>query len=509
MQAARHGPIGDNVGREPLVKPGLRLQILMLLGGLMLLAFVPLFFAVATYTRLTLQQVRESSARALGRAVAAHVAEARGRRSPSELSALLEAEIGTEGVEAIAVYGPDGKPLLRSGEPGAVDALRTVPPAGREAVFPVTTSHGRALAVAVPDGKDTVVAVVRTDDESARAVPLVRLVGLYTGIVALALLTLAYFALTRLIVRPLDSLSRAAERVAGGARRLEVPATGPRELAELGQSLKTMTEKLITEEEALRRKIDEVERATQRLAEAQDRLVRSERLASVGRLAAGLAHEIGNPISALIGMQDLLLDGGLEPEEQKDFVVRMRKETERINRILRDLLQFARPAAKGGAGEEPGPGHVEAAAYDTAALVAPQKSMREVELALDVYPDLPAVSMSREQLVQVILNLVLNAADACGEGGKITLRARPEGAGVRLEVEDDGPGVAPEVRDHLFEPFVTTKEVGKGTGLGLAVCRGLVEAAGGTISLDESRGGACFVIDLPPADAPETSRPSP
>lgn len=505
MRAARDGPIGDNVGRERIVKPGLRLQILMLLGGLMLLAFVPLFFAVATYTRLTLQQVRENSARALGRAVAAHVAEARARRSPSELSALLEAEIGTEGVEAIAVYGADGKPVLRTGEPGAVEALSSAPPPGREAVFPVTTSHGRALAVAVPDGQGTVVAVVRTDDESARAVPLVRLVGLYTGIVALALLTLAYFALTRLIVRPLDSLSRAAERVAGGARRLEVPAAGPRELAELGQSLKTMTEKLLTEEEALRKKIDEVERATKHLAEAQDRLVRSERLASVGRLAAGLAHEIGNPLSALIGMQDLLLDGGLEAEEQKDFLVRMRKETERIHRILRDLLQFARPGAK--SGEEPGPGLVEAAAYDTAALVAPQGSMREVELALDVHPDLPAVPMSREQLVQVILNLVLNAADACGEGGKITVRARPEGAGVRLEVEDDGPGVAEEVRARLFEPFVTTKEVGKGTGLGLAVCRGLVEAAGGTIALDQRGGrGACFVIDLPPADPPETSR---
>jgi len=492
---------------EALVKPGLRLQILLLLGGLMLLAFVPLFFAVATYTRLTLQQVREGSARSLGRAVAGHVIEARARRSPSELSSLLEAEIGTEGVVAIAVYGPGGETVLRSGDQTAVDALRDPPRVDMEAVFPIVTSHGRGIAVSVPDGRGAVVAVVRTDDVSARAAPLVRLVGLYTGTVAVALLLIAYFALTRLIVRPLVGLSDAAQRVAGGARRLDVPTTGPRELAELGASLKTMTEKLLSEEQALRNKVTEVERATRRLGEAQDRLVRSERLASVGRLAAGLAHEIGNPISALIGMQDLLLDGDLEPDEQRDFVERMRKETERIHTILRDLLQFARPAAAPGVDEEPSPGVIETAVYDTAALVAPQKSMQDVELAVDVYPDLPAVTLSREHLVQVILNLVLNAADACGAGGKVIIRGRPTKRGACLEVEDNGPGVSPEVRSKLFEPFVTTKDVGKGTGLGLAVCRGLVEAAGGSISLDETfETGARFVIELPSADAAPSSR---
>lgn len=489
------------------VKPGLRLQILMLLGGLMVLAFVPLFFAVATYTRLTLQQVRETSARALGRAVASHVGEARSQRSVAQLSSLLDAEIGTEGVEAIGVYDASGEPVLRVGDPVAAVALGVRIDPRRELVAELTSSHGRALAVTVPDASGAVIAVVRTDDQSARAAPLVRLVGLYTGIVALSLLVIAYFALTRLIVRPLDQLSRAAERVAGGARRLDIPPRGPRELAELGVNLKTMTEKLLSEEEALRKKVDEVERATRRLEEAQNRLVRSERLASVGRLAAGLAHEIGNPIAALIGMQDLLLEGGLEPEEQRDFLQRMRRESERINSILRDLLQFARPGNK--SDEVPSPGNVESAIYDTAALVAPQSSMRDVELAVDVFPELPAVALTREHLVQVILNLVLNAADACGPGGKIALRALPAQGGVRLEVEDNGPGVAADVRSRLFEPFVTTKEVGKGTGLGLAVCRGLVESAGGSISLDEDfSAGARFVIDLPPGEAAPSTRPS-
>jgi signal transduction histidine kinase len=260
-----------------------------------------------------------------------------------------------------------------------------------------------------------------------------------------------------------------------------------------------MTERLIQEEDKLRTKIDEVERATERLKEAQDRLVRSERLASVGRLAAGLAHEIGNPISALMGLEDLVLAGGLTPEEEHDFLTRMRKETERIHRILRDLLQFARPAAAPLAGEaEQEPGDVETAARDTAALVAPQRSLKEVSLELELSPALPPVALGHEQLMQVILNLVLNAADAVGPGGIVRVAAAPHQGGVRLQVEDNGPGVDPRVQAQLFEPFVTTKEVGKGTGLGLAVCRGLVEAAGGTISLDrEYHRGARFIVDLP------------
>jgi signal transduction histidine kinase len=478
------------------VRPGLRLQISLLLGGLLLAAFLPLFYAVSTYTRYTLREVRETSARALGRAIAGQIVEARAHRPASELEPLLEAHVGATGVFAVALCDPDGRIGVRVGEASVLDSLGRIDP-NHEAIHHLTTEHGRAVAVVVPDPRGAIVAVLRTDEEAARVEPVVRLSGLYMGVVALALLVALYFALTRLIVTPLDGLSRAAERVAEGARHLEVPRMHSRELVDLGKSLGTMTERLRGEEEALRRKVDEVERATLRLREAQDRLVRSERLASVGRLAAGLAHEVGNPIAALIGLEDLLLEGGLDEAEQRDFLQRMRKETDRINAILRDLLDFARPAATSATAASE-PGDVEAAIYDTVALVSPQKSLREVELAVDVHPGLPPVTLSRERQVQVLLNLILNAADACAKGGRVAIAAGPSEGGVRIVVEDDGPGVAPEVRSRLFEPFVTTKEVGKGTGLGLAVCRGLVEAAGGTIALDASHApGARFVIDLP------------
>ncbi len=479
------------------VRAGLRLQILLLLGVLFVLAFVPLFLAVATYASFTLRQVREAHAQALGRAVAGHVSEARAHRSPEELLSLLGAEIGSQGVAAIGVYGRDGLPVARAGEPYIVDQLPSRISAGREAI--VELEQHAALEVVVPSSDGAVAAILRTDDTAARAGPLVRLLGLYSLLVGTLLLVAAYFALTRLIVRPLDGLARAAERVALGARRFSVPQAGARELVDLGRNLHTMTEHLIREEEALRAKVDEVERATVSLKEAQERLVRSERLASVGRLAAGLAHEVGNPIAALLGLEDLLLEGGLSAAEQQDFLQRMRKETERINGILRDLLQFARPGEQydlaGGA-----QGDVAEAVADTAALIAPQKEMRNVELELAVPEGLSPVAMSAEQLMQLVLNLMLNAVDALDGGGRVRVTARPSALGVELVVEDNGPGVAELVRERLFEPFVTTKEVGKGTGLGLAVCRGLVEAVGGSISLDTAfRGGARFVVELPKA----------
>lgn len=123
-------------------------------------------------------------------------------------------------------------------------------------------------------------------------------------------------------------------------------------------------------------------------------------------------------------------------------------------------------------------------------------------MLLDVEDDLPPVTLSDEQLVQVLLNLLLNAADAVpAHGGRIDVRAKRSDLGVRVEVEDNGSGIAPEIRDRLFEPFTTTKEVGKGTGLGLAVCRGLLEGAGGSISAEDGAVGARFVFTLPAASA--------
>jgi two-component system NtrC family sensor kinase len=330
---------------------------------------------------------------------------------------------------------------------------------------------------------------------TTRASALARITALYMGASAVALLVFAYFGLTRWIVRPILSLGEAAQRVAGGARRLEPVVDAPPELVALSQSLSTMTARLRGEEEALVRKVEEVEHATEELRGAQASLVRSERLATVGRLAAGLAHEIGNPLSAVVGLCDLAQDDTSTDAERRDFVTRIKREAERIHRVITDLLTYARPGRKG-ASEVPG--SVAEAVEQVRALLGPQKALQGLDLRIELDRALPRVVLPDGELVQVVLNLVMNAADACQQTGRVLVKAERGGQGVLLSVEDDGPGVAVAVRDSLFEPFVTTKEVGRGTGLGLSVSRGLVESAGGTISLDKTYApGARFIIDLP------------
>jgi signal transduction histidine kinase len=488
---------------------GIRLQLLLALGSLLVLAFVPLFVAVASLTRASMSSAREASARALGRAIAGHITAARGERSVDELRPLLEAQIGQEGVSAVGVYDGAGQRVAEAGTAVALPALPATVAPGAEWLSPVLTEKGGAVLVVVPGAhtlhgeqveEGGVAVVVRTDPSTTSVAPLVRLVALYTGTVAVALLFFAYFSMTRLVVEPLDQLSRAAERVAGGARLLEAPRKGARELVELGASLATMTERLRADEESLRAKIAEVERYAADLASAQERLVRSERLASVGRLSAGLAHEIGNPLAAILGFQELLLQGGLDAGDEREFLVRMKRETERIHGVLRQMLDFARPASSALARAPEPAGAVAEALSDVLDLVRPQRSFRDVSLESELAPDLPRVSLSHPRLVQVLLNLLLNAGEVVPrEGGRVLIRASEAGEQrVRVTVEDNGPGIPAEIRAHLFEPFVTTKPVGQGTGLGLAVCRGLVEAAGGTLSVETgSLGGARFAIELP------------
>jgi C4-dicarboxylate-specific signal transduction histidine kinase len=402
---------------------------------------------------------------------------------------------------AARASGPDLVQPLEFGDPAVLAALGA---GARAAGARRLHAGGQALlSVDVARGPGSLRLAIPAEAASARGATLIRSFRLYASLIGGSLLTLAYLALTRLIVRPLDNLAEAAQSVTLGSRQLHVPRTRVRELHDLGDSLQRMTDTLLAKEDSLQREIQHAERATQELGKAQRELVRSERLASVGRLAAGLAHEIGNPIAALIGLQDLLLDGGLSQEEQRDFIKRMRAETERVNRTLRDLLQFARPARETSSAPSP-PGDVEASIHDTATLLMHQAALRDVELGIDVHPGLPRVTLGGSQLTQVVLNLLLNAADALQgrAGARISVQARASDAGVQIAVEDNGAGVPTEIAEHIFEPFFTTKEVGKGTGLGLSVCQSLVAAAGGSLSLDTAySGGARFVVQLPVAEA--------
>ena len=470
----------------PRVRIGLRLQILLLVAGLLLLAFGPLLWAQSTLARLSIDAVERRAGLELGYSVA-----------EAELSGLdIKSKLGKR-ILAVWVLQPHGREASQWGQAAWLDRISQRTASSPEGAL-IEVDGQRALCVTVSGARGTARVAVALDDSGVRLHVLTRSFALYMGLCALMLLVAIYIALGRLVVQPLDTLASAAVRVASGSRRWEVPRMPARELGLLNQSLSTMTAHLLNEEQEMRKRIDEVHAATERLKDAQERLVRSERLASVGRLAAGLAHEIGNPIASLIGLQDLLIEGGLSPSEHADFLLRMRQETERIHKILRDLLDFARPSQTQDRSALKEPGDVAGAIDDALALVRPQKIMKQVPVERQLEEALPLVALARSELVQVLLNLLLNAADALNGEGAVIIRAKRKGALVRIEVEDDGPGLAQSVRERLFEPFVTTKEIGKGTGLGLAVCRGLVEGTGGVIGWDASfSGGTRFVIELP------------
>jgi len=431
-----------------------------------------------------------------------HAASAYARGGRAALVDEVAGQVGRDGVAAVCAFSPTGAAIACAGP--RIDIGAVFP--SEELVRTVREPSGREVEVFAPGPAVAVAVRIAVDVDADRGPPLVRLVAFYMTVFALALIVFAYFALTRLIVRPIDQLVAAADRVATGARTLGIPRAGARELVELGVSVQAMAEKLIAEKATLMTKLEELTETTGRLTQTRAQLVRSERMASVGRLAAGVAHEIGNPIAALMGIQDLLLEGGHPPEVQQDFVQRMRRETDRIHGVVRDLLDFARPEAPGEVGAR-AHAEVRAVVDDVVALVRPQRFFRSVDLTTEI-PAALEVALPAPRLTQVLLNVVLNAgaAVAAHRGrGRVVIRACAiaDPARVRLEVEDDGPGVDAKVRDRLFEPFVTTKDVGEGTGLGLAVCRGLVESAGGEIDLDPSyTGGARFFVVLPAPSGP-------
>ncbi|MBX3251373.1 MAG: HAMP domain-containing histidine kinase [Myxococcales bacterium] len=317
---------------------------------------------------------------------------------------------------------------------------------------------------------------------------------LYVVFTGCVILLLTYLVLTFLMVRPIEAVTRASERVAAGNLSVSLPARGAAEVARLASSFNEMAAQIRRDRGALEARLAELERTTRELEAAQEQVVRGARLASVGRLAAGLAHEIGNPLAAILGLVELARDDDVEEVDRAELLRRIQHETERIHGILRDLLDFARQ------GREPQDAAAQAdlaeVVSDAAALVAPEaKGKLKIERALDATP--PVVG-SADRLVQVVLNLLLNAKDAMGGEGRVRVSARLEGGEAWLAIEDEGPGVAPEVLDRLFEPFVTTKPVGQGTGLGLAVSHTIVEQLGGRITVENlPERGARFVVHLP------------
>ncbi|MET0285072.1 MAG: HAMP domain-containing sensor histidine kinase [Polyangiales bacterium] len=354
-------------------------------------------------------------------------------------------------------------------------------------------THGRAAATAsLFDGEQLSLWTMPGGSESGN--PLGRLLRLYSFLTGTLILVVVYITLTRLIVRPVENLTSAVERMTELPHAEPIVISGAAEVAQLGVVFNAMARDLRLEKNQLEARLLELEETTRVLRTTQDQLIRSEKLAGVGRLAAGIAHEIGNPLAAILGLIELLQLGSLSRAEESEFVARIRGETERIHRIIRDLLDYARyePALADSVAD------LEQVVEEAVALIAPQKDLRKVTLERRVDGG-ARVKGSAHELTQVVLNLLLNAADAVSGEGHVLIELRRTSAQVELAVSDTGPGIAAEVQGKLFDPFVTTKPTGKGTGLGLAVCHAIVERLGGTIRAENQDRGARFTVTLPAA----------
>ncbi|MGB9627327.1 MAG: sensor histidine kinase [Thermodesulfobacteriota bacterium] len=366
-----------------------------------------------------------------------------------------------------------------------------------------------------------------------------RLILFFIILDSIVLIVFGSFLLSRVLVKPLKELVRLTQKISDGDFSQKIEATSKNEIGQLISSFNKMIDRLRENQEDLEKYLDSLEATNKKLKQAQEELIRSEKLASIGRFAAGVAHEVGNPLGAILGYTSILEGGEVSPEESRDYLKRIEKEIERINRIVRELLDFARPS------------RVEAQEIDvnmvieqTLSLLSYQKSFKNIQTHLELQPNLPKIRGDDSQLSQVFINIILNAVDAMPDGGQLTIQSSqffvedhfpsrykalypPRRKGdpvesdyshlrkpdplsaiftkfskgdqlVSIRISDTGIGIGREDIEKIFDPFFTTKSPDKGTGLGLSVSLRIIESMGGDIRVESDVGkGTTFEIYFP------------
>jgi signal transduction histidine kinase len=323
---------------------------------------------------------------------------------------------------------------------------------------------------------------------------------------SIVLIVFGSFLLSRVLVKPVKELVSLTKKISEGNLNQTIEVHSNNEIGQLISSFNRMIEQLREKQEKIEKHLESLELANKKLKETQEELIRSEKLASIGRFAAGVAHEVGNPLGSILGYTSLLASEGIDKETGKDYLKRIEKEIERINRIVRELLNYARPTKF-----EIKEVEVNQIIENTLSLLSYQKSFKNIETRLEFQPHLPPIQGDESQLSQVFMNIILNAVDAMPQGG--TLRIKTEecivGNGfstkfsegdrlVRIKFSDTGIGIKQEDLKKIFDPFFTTKDPDKGTGLGLSVSLRIVESLGGEIKVESEPGkGSTFEVYFP------------
>lgn len=331
------------------------------------------------------------------------------------------------------------------------------------------------------------------------------LVGM-AGLCVLVLLGLLSFVAGR-ITRPLAVMVDATGRIAQGDLGHRVAVEGRDEIGQLANAFNRMTDELSLAREDLtqwgRTLERRVEERTRELHETQDQLVVSEKLASLGKMAAGVAHEINNPLTSILLNAHLLLENPGRDAQERETLNLIAEETTRCAAIVRGLLDFARQSPSRST-----PTDINDVIDRTLLLLEKQASVRNIQIARSSDPSLPEIRVDKNKIQQVFSNLAINACEAMPQGGTLTVASRLSRDGTQVEIlfTDTGVGIAKENMSRLFDPFFTTKSFG--TGLGLAVSYGIIRQRGGTILVRSKPGqGATFTVCIPlaePGDAKST-----
>lgn len=242
--------------------------------------------------------------------------------------------------------------------------------------------------------------------------------------------------------------------------------------------------------------IDHFNQMVEALEQKQEQLIQSKKMASIGTFSSGIAHEINNPLNNISLSTDTLLEEyeSLDEKEIKEILDDIMAQTERASKIVRNLLDFSRAQSS-----DMKALYIDFILHKTTNLIANELNIHKITLTKEIADMLPQVNADLQQLQQVFLNLIINAEQAIGDHGTITVRATETDKGyVRTDISDTGPGISQEHLEQIFDPFFTTKEAGKGTGLGLAIVYGIVKKHGGYIEVTSKLGeGTTFSVYLP------------
>jgi len=300
------------------------------------------------------------------------------------------------------------------------------------------------------------------------------------GLIIIFIASISGVVVSRKFTAPLEALSAAVRKIATGDFNVNVNIESGDEIGQLSNSFNDMADELLVRERSLK--------------SAQLALVQSEKMAALGTLSAGLAHEVKNPLSAVLGYAQLSKRKLSQPEVLKKHLDIIENETRRCNEIIGNLMQFSRQE-KGEFTDVT----INEVVEKSVGIVDHQLGLKNVQVNMELAPDIPEIIGNPNQLQQVLMNLAINAQQAMDpDGGTVDIATYCNDDHVYISVSDTGPGISEEVAEKIFEPFFTTKPAGEGTGLGLSVTYGIIRDHKGDIRVEKAdSGGARFIIELP------------